>query len=188
MHSLWNTRWLSFLPWIDVGVPGALSRAAQVLSVSAGSRLRQARQAARLAGSWLVALVATLRRVGQARREARSYEWAAWLLAGMHICPFAPEQTRWRNAWLLWLLEAEMQRLARLIAAPEMQARRPDWLPAEVRYWALAATLIRLGQVYIMLENWQGEEQAQRILKRTARGWLANQFAPEGGLCPPQNR
>ena len=70
------------------------------------------------------------------------------------------------------MLEAELRRLVRLAEAPENALWRQGWLAWEVRYWALAVCLARIGQLYASLEHRQEPEQAQRLFKGAlARVW-----------------
>ena len=63
-------------------------------------------------------------------------------------------------------LAAEFVRLTRLAEAPEAAFTRQDWLAWEVRYWALAVSLARIGQLYAELARRQGRERATLALEK----------------------
>ncbi len=58
-----------------------------------------------------------------------------------------------------------------LVGLPEGREplRRQEWLAWEVRYWALAVSLARIGQLYAKLEQRQGREAATETLHAALR-------------------
>jgi hypothetical protein len=172
MRGLWNIRWLCFLSWLEIGAPGVLPRVVQATLGAVGAHLPLARHVARSVDSWLLALCQQRQQGGRPLLALNGDEWAAALRQDILVRPFEPAQIQRHHAWLGWRLEAEFLRLVRLLEGPEDAMQRVGWLSCEVRYWALVATLIRLGQVYQALAAWQGEEQAQHSYRlAAARVW-----------------
>ena len=56
---------------------------------------------------------------------------------------------------------------------------RLEWVAWEVRYWALAVSLARMGQLYAALEQRQGRENAtETLIDALALAWSQATRAP----------
>ncbi len=169
MYDISRIRWLLFLVWLRSDCSGMLPGILHVTLGPVERLLHLARQVAAAVDHWLLALLVE-RQHGQPaagishraahRVDALQEEWSRPFLAG---------EVRLDWPWLKGRLEAELLRLVRLTIAPSPAFAWPGWLEWEVRYWALAMCLARLGQLYGMLERWQGREPAQDLLEEVAR-------------------
>ncbi len=160
MDDIASIRWRLFVAWLSAGLlPAplccALEPVAQVLPL--------ARQNAAAVSSWLLALLAERRRRPAA--PALSLDGAV-----LPLRPLEAGEVQPHVPWLLRELKAELVRLVALAVAPgpALAYCQPGWLEWEARYWALAVTLARLGQLYHSLERQQGSQPAQRLLAEVA--------------------
>jgi hypothetical protein len=158
MRVAFQERWRVYLVWLGSGVSGILPDELRLTLGPVWRFVPLARQVAEALFPWLAALL--LARQGQGLAPL-----AGTLEEETRTRPLEEEATRRGAGWLKWLLEAELRRLVRLVEAPEEAMRRPDWLPWEVRYWALAVCLARIGQLYGALGRGSDAEQAQRLFK-----------------------
>jgi hypothetical protein len=162
-------RWVCFRPWLEAGGPGALPRQVQATFGPVGAYLPLARQVAASVDAWLLALCQQRQRTGLALRMAQDGAWLAALRQDMQARLAPSAQVQRQHTWLGWRMEAELLRLVRLLEGPEMEQEVQLW---DERFWALAASLIRLGQAYQALVEAQGEAQAQRSYREAAaRAW-----------------
>jgi hypothetical protein len=162
-----------YVAWLGSGVSGIRPEEVRRTVGPVWALLPLARQVAQALGPWLAALLAARQGRGLAALSAEDEQEVAEVFAEeTRLRPFE-RQEAWRSdAWLGWLLVGELRRLAQLAEAPEATMRRPGWLAWEVRYWALAVSLVRIGQVYGALEQREGVEAAQGIFKGAlARVW-----------------
>ncbi len=167
MRVAFLERWRVYMVWLGSGVSGILPNELRLTLGPVRALLPLARQVAETLAPWLAALLEARQRAGL----AFSNEWTV-IQSDLEAWPLTRAQTRRvRASWAQWWLEAELRRLIRLAEAPEALMRRRGWLPWEVRYWALAVSLARIGQVYAALEQRQPEE-AERLFKNAlARVW-----------------
>lgn len=156
-------RWRVFVVWLGVGVSGILPNELRQMLGPVRAMLPLARRVAEALGPWLAALLAERQRQGLTGEERR------WLTGALEqetrARPLERGADRRSAGWLKWMLEAELRRLVRLAEAPEQAMRRRGWLAWEVRYWALAVSLARIGQLYAALERKREPEQAERLFK-----------------------
>lgn len=166
MQRAFLERWRVYLVWLGSGISGIRPDELRLTLGPVYALLPLARQVAETLGPWLAALMAARQSRRQVALTAEDeQELAEALEEETRMRPFERGQAQQSAAWLKWLLEAELRRLVLLAEAPEGALRRPGWLPWEVRYWGLAASLARIGQLYGALEQRQGIEQAQRLFK-----------------------
>ncbi|HEY7355036.1 MAG TPA: hypothetical protein VH590_01175 [Ktedonobacterales bacterium] len=165
MRSAFVERWRVYVVWLSSGVSGILPDELRLTLGPVRASLPLARQVAETLGPWLAALLLARQQRGLPPLAAED----DWRLVGAlpeesPERPFERRALRRSAGWLKWLLEAELRRLVRLAEAPEPTLRRRGWLAWEVRYWALAVSLARIGQLYAALEQKQ-PEQAERLFK-----------------------
>jgi hypothetical protein len=190
MRMAFVERWHVYVVWLGSGVSGILPDELRLTLGPVRRFLPLARQVAETLGPWLAALILARQQRGLPPLAAED-DW--WLAGALEDEP--PERpferralrrgtgaratngserakTRFLQApaavgagWLKWLLEAELRRLVRLAEAPEETLRRPGWLAWEVRYWALAVSLARIGQLYAALARKRPPEQAEQLFK-----------------------
>ncbi|HEU5369424.1 MAG TPA: hypothetical protein VFU69_13205 [Ktedonobacterales bacterium] len=165
--------WLSFVDWLGCGVSGVSPQTLRLTLGPVRGLLPLARQAALALGPWLLALLAEHQRAGRAAHSPEEESRAAEVLKqDTFVRPLMRREVGRAASWLAWLLEAELARLIRLAEAPSPLLARPGWLASEVRYWALVASLARVGQLYAELERRQGAEAAGRAwADAAARAW-----------------
>ncbi len=172
--QVWSReRWSCFVVWLDSGISGIHPRTLRLTLGPVAALLPLARQVAGSLNGWLLALLAERARRGLALRPgAQDLPEAEALAEDCCQQPYRRQEAERSAAWMRWLLEAELLRLARLAEAPEEALRRPDWLAWEVRYWALAVSLARLGQLYAALARREGRAAATEMLyEALARAW-----------------
>jgi hypothetical protein len=166
MRSAALERWRVFAVWLGSGLSGIGPDELRLTLGPVWALLPLARQVAQALGPWLLPLLAERQRRGLA---ALPEEVRLWLTGALdeetRMQPFKRREMRQGTGWLRWWLEAELRRLVRLAEAPEQGMQRPGWLAWEVRYWTLAVSLARIGQLYAALEQRQGIEQAQQMFK-----------------------
>jgi len=161
--------WLSFGDWLAGGTPGMLPWMLLPVLGPVWLLLPRARQGAEAVGPWLLELLAARERNGQAYRDwTASAALAAWGEKAWQARPFSPAEAPDGAAWLRWGLSAELQRVVWLVEAPFAWLKRAGWPEAQVRYWALVASLARLGQVYELLARQQSADQARLLLEAAA--------------------
>jgi hypothetical protein len=171
MQAPSQERWRSFLVWLGTGVSGIPPFTLRLTLGPVAALLPLVRQIAREVGPWLLALLQERQRLGLAL-AAGDASTAAMLECDSAQQLYRCGEARRNPRWLGWLLGAELARLARLAEAPESALLRLDWLTWEVRYWALAVCLARLGQLYAELARRQGHEAATQALEEAlARAW-----------------
>jgi hypothetical protein len=162
MRVAFVERWRLYVVWLGSGLSGILPDELRMTFGPVWAMLPLARQVAQALGPWLAALLAERQRQGLVAQVGGDGLWLSCTLE---------KETRSRRldrrsaCWLKWLLVAELRRLVCLAEASEETMRRPGWLAWEVRYWALAACLARIGQLYAALQRKQQPEQAQRLFK-----------------------
>jgi len=161
-------RWRLFLVWIGSGVSGIHAGALRRTLGPVGPMISLARHVAPALDSWLLSVLDTRQRLGQTLAPDNDPRAAGLLATDRAAHPLRAVEADRTPQWLAWMLEGELQRLIRLVEAPEALLCRPEWLAWEVRYWALAATLVRLRQLYWALEQRQGREAAQCALEALA--------------------
>jgi hypothetical protein len=166
MRKAFVERWRVYVVWLGVGVSGILPDELWLTVGPVWRFLPLAWQVAEALGPWLAALLVAREQRGLAPLTVEE----DWRLVGAlpeesPERPFERGALRRSGGWLRWLLEAELRRLVRLAEAPEETMRRPGWLAWEVRYWALAVSLARIGQLYAALERKHPHEQAERLFK-----------------------
>ena len=197
MRVAFRERWRVYQVWLGSGVSGILPDELRLTLGPVWALLPLARQVAVALGPWLGALLAARQRQGMAALTDVSERWLVQVLEEeTQARPIEGQGTRSSagaratNAsesagaqhpqalaavgasWLKWMLEAELRRLVRLVEAPEDALWRQGWLAWEVRYWALAVCLARIGQLYAALEQRQEPGQALRLFKGAlARVW-----------------
>ena len=158
-------RWPLFLAWLGSNVSGIHPF---TLGFTLGPiivLLPVARQVASEITLWLLALLAERQRLGLAPRAPCPPALTRTLDRDSRQQPCRRQEAQYNPRWLGWLLVAEFLRLARLAEAPETAFYRRDWLAWEVRYWALAVSLARIGQLYAALARRQGSEAAMLALE-----------------------
>jgi hypothetical protein len=164
MRRAFVERWRVYVVWLGVGVSGIRPEELRQTLGQVRAFLPLARQVAVALGPWLAALLAARQEHGLAAGTFAA-EHGLPGLRETRARPFEGQATRGSAGWLKWLLEAELRRLVWLAEAPEERVQRLDWLTWEVRYWALAVCLARIGQLYGALEQKHEPEQAQRLFK-----------------------
>ncbi len=165
MQASSQERWRSFLVWLSASVSGVDSLTLRQTLGPVAALLPLVRQIAGQIGPWLLALLQERQRLGLALTAADARANAARLARDSARQLYRCGEARRKPCWLGWLLGAELVRLTRLAEAPETALLRRDWLPWEVRYWALAVCLARLGQLYGELARRQGREAATQALE-----------------------
>ncbi len=171
MRRAFVERWHIYVVWLGVGVSGIRPDELRQMLGPVRRFVPLARQVAVALGPWLAALLAARQERGLADGSSEA-DGALPEPRQTRARPFEPRALRGSAGWLKWLLEAELRRLVWLAEAPEERMQRPDWLTWEVRYWALAVCLARIGQLYAALEQKQEPEAAQRLFKGAlARVW-----------------
>jgi hypothetical protein len=170
--------WLSFVDWLGCGVSGVSPQTLRLMLGPVVALLPLARQAAEALGPWLLA---ERQRAGWMKRSPEDERRAADVLEkDANIRPLRRREVGRTASWLVWLLEAELARLARLAEAPSSLLSRPGWLASEVRYWALVVSLARIGQLYAELDRRQEAEAAGRAwADAAARAWQQAAGGPE---------
>jgi len=169
MRGWSKTCWLMFGDWLGNGTPGLLPWMLLAALGPVWRRLPRARQSAEAVGPWLLSLLAAREQSGRAYRDwTASSALADWGEDAWQARPLGTEEAEGGEAWLCWSLSAELQRLAWLVEAPFAWLKRAGWPEAQVRYWALVASLARLGQVYAALARQQGEARASQMLAAAA--------------------
>jgi hypothetical protein len=165
-------RWRLFLVWLGVGVSGIHPWTLRLTLGPIAALLPLARQVAREVGPWLLAVLAERQRLGLTLTAAGARPEAGRLERESAQQLYRCREARRNPRWLGWRLAAEFVRLMRLAEAPETALVRRDWLPWEVRYWALAVSLARLGQLYAELARRQGRDAATLALEAAlAQAW-----------------
>ncbi len=171
-YDVSRIRWLLFVAWLDSGLAGMLPTLLCLTPGLVRRLLSLARQVAAAVGPWLFALLTEYQQ-RQARGAKVSKRSPAITLReeDLRQQPFAAGELRQEPSWLQQMAEAELARLFRLTAAARLTSR-PGWLEWETRYWALAVSLVRLGQLYAALEHEQGSLPAGHLLEEgAARIW-----------------
>jgi hypothetical protein len=159
------TRWRSFINWLGFDIHSKNQGPLRFL-------LPVARQTAWVVSPWLESLLA--------ERERRGLAWSvgrdqSQLAIDLQVQPLQKSDAERDVFWLIWLLEGDFGRLARLAEAPDDLMRRTGWTPRQVRYWALAVALARLGLGYQVLVRRVGAGSAQQAWEAAAkRAWLAS--------------
>ena len=150
-------RWLGFVDCLNAGI-------VELLRVPDWPRswlpLASVQRMARVVGPWLLAVLD--------ERQQRGLGWNAatgrrLLTADLAARPIEPGELPQRANGLRWGLEGALHRLIRLAEAPEdalgVAARE---MPSQARYRALAIGLVRLYQLYSLLEQTEGAAAAQK--------------------------
>jgi hypothetical protein len=172
MQASAKERWLSFLVWLGSGVSGISPFTLRLTLGPILALLPLARQVAREVSPWLLALLAERQRLGLVLAVRLNQEEADALAEDSSQQPYRRREAQRSPRWLGWLLTGELLRLARLVEAPEGALARREWLAWEVRYWALAVSLARIGQLYAELARRLGREAATRALEEAlALAW-----------------
>ena len=173
MTQRWfGIRWRAVVSWLRCGCSGILPATLWQQFGPVGWALPLARQVAEAVGPWLRSVLEARQRWGGPALVVVADEVRLRLWAAEDVEP-AP-------AWLASALAADLWRLVRLVGALHLPART-GWLDWEVRYWALAVTLARLGQVYHLLERAQGRQAAQQIMLDLAGQVRQQALAPGHG-------
>ncbi len=165
-YDVSRIRWLLFVAWLGSGVSGIWPETVQRLFGPVERLLPLARQVAAAVGPWLLALLDVQRQASEVP-EAGGAPLLRVAKGDSQQRLFAAGELQRESSELEEALEAELARLVRLTAAAYVPAC-PGWLAWEVRYWALAVCLVRLGQLYAALEQAQGSLAAQRALTGVA--------------------
>ena len=156
MTQRWfGIRWHAVVGWLRCGFSGITPAILWQQCGPVGLALPLARQVAEAIGPWLLSILEERQRwggpaLGVAADEVRLRLWAA-------------DDVSQEASWLVSALAADLWRLVRLVGVLHLPART-GWLDWEVRYWALTVTLVRLGQLYPLLERGQGSQAAQQTL------------------------
>ncbi len=170
--------WLAFTDWLEAGAPGVPPATLRLAYGGSVWRLLPlARQSAAAVGPWLLALLAARQRaglVGLAGIEAApaGSEASTWLASDLQARPLGAAEQERQVGWAQWALEAELLRVIRLVEASSATLPRPGWLAWETRYWALAVSLARLGQLYAELAQRVEGDPSDRWLLAAERVWL----------------
>ena len=173
MTQRWfGIRWRAVVSWLRCGFSGLTPATLWQQCGPVGLALPLARQVAEAVGPWLLVLLEERQRLGGpallvATDEVRLRLWAA-------------EDVSQEPCWLAGALAADLWRLIRLVGALRLPGRT-DWLEWEVRYWAVAVTLARLGQMYRLLEQAQGSQVAQQTMLDLAAQVRRRALAPSAG-------
>ncbi len=166
MQGVFLARWRIYVVWLGSAVSGIRPDELWLTLGPVWALLPLARQVAKALDPWLAALLTARQQRGRAALAAEEMqELMAVAAEETRQRPFERQASQRSAAWLKWLLAAELGRLVRLAEAPEAAMQRPGWLAWEVRYWALAVSLARIGQLYGALEERAGLEQAQHLCK-----------------------
>ena len=156
MTQRWfGIRWRAVVSWLRCGFSGITPAILWQQCGPVGWALPLARQVAEAVGPWLLSLL----------EERQRRQSAALVVAAdeVRLRLWSAEDVQHEPSWLAGALAADLWRLVRLVGTLHLPTRT-DWLEWEVRYWALAVTLARLGQVYGVLERVQGSQAAQQTL------------------------
>ncbi len=159
MYDMAHIRWRLFVAWLASDCAGLLP--ALFCLMPEGPVLPLARQNAAAVGSWVLALLAE-----RGRRSARPRLTLKGEALPLHA--FTAGDLSAQLPWLRRTLAAELLRLVQVTVAARITPCLPGWLEWEARYWALAVTLSRLGQLYGLLERERGREPAQQVLAEVA--------------------
>jgi hypothetical protein len=190
MRVAFGERWRVYLVWLGSGMSGISPDELRLTLGPVRRFVPLARQVAGALGPWLGALLLARQRHGMPALDLRQRALAGASAGGRNGGAAHP-----------WLGQSVPPKLAEIAArggtaaagaglaeAPEDALWRSGWLAWEVRYWALAVCLARIGQLYTALEQRQKPAQAQRLFRARWRGPGIRRCTPsrppERELCP----